>query len=151
MRKIFAKLMAEHMRRDERIFLLAADLGYGVLDDIFNEFPARVLNVGAAEQLMVCMAVGLALGGKIPVCYSISPFATDRPYGAIKLYLEHGRCNVKLVGVGRNRDYLDAGITHWESNNPLAVPVARPETGDELEVDVATMLLPGPFYLNLRK
>ena len=77
-RQRFTELLTEEMRQNEDIILLVGDVGYKVFDHLREEYPDRVINPGAAEQLMIGMAAGLAMDGKIPVCYSITPlFFTD--------------------------------------------------------------------------
>ena len=73
-RQRFTELLTEEMRQNEDIILLVGDVGYKVFDHLREECPDRVINPGAAEQLMIGMAAGLAMDGKIPVCYSITPF-----------------------------------------------------------------------------
>ena len=80
-RKEFVRLLHEEMKKNEKILFVIGDLGYGHFDKIREEFPDRVFNPGAAEQLMLGMAVGMAQEGCIPVCYSASAgwshWATD--------------------------------------------------------------------------
>lgn len=117
MRKQFAKMLYEAMSTDSRIFLLTADLGYGILDDIRRDFPDRAVNVGSCEQLMIGTAVGLANSGYVPVCYSITPFLLYRPFEMIRNYVNYEKLNVKLVGSGRDKDYSHDGITHWADDD----------------------------------
>lgn len=117
MRKEFAKKLHNAMKKDDRIFLITADLGYGVLNDIRNDFPKRAINIGSSEMLMVGIAVGLAQSGYIPVCYSITPFLLYRPFEMIRNYLNYEQINVKLVGSGRNDDYSHDGISHWSGDD----------------------------------
>ena len=70
MRNRFGQLLAESIAKDERIWVLTGDLGFGVLNKTREAAPDRAYNVGAAEQLMVGAAVGLAHNNKIPICYS---------------------------------------------------------------------------------
>ena len=100
------------MRINPDIFLLTADLGYKLWDDIIAEFPKRAMNVGASEQAMIDIAIGLAYDGKIPFCYSITPFLLFRPFEGIRTYVDYENLNVKLVGGGRNDDYHVDGISH---------------------------------------
>lgn len=113
MRRHFANYLAEEMRVNDSIFFLTADLGYGLFDNLIKEFPSRAINIGSSEQLMISMSTGLALSGKIPVVYSISPFLIFRPLEGIRNYLQHEKIPVKLVGSGRNRDYIHDGFSHW--------------------------------------
>lgn len=123
MRKLFGELIAEAMRSDDRIWLLTGDLGFFVLDKAREEFPERFCNVGAAEQLMLGTAVGLAQSGKIPICYSITPFVIFRPYEYLRNYLNHELCPVKLVGTGRDREYGHLGFSHWAEDADKALDV----------------------------
>ena len=112
MRRAFADELLKAMREDARIVLLTADLGYGMFDTLRAEMPDRFHNVGAAEQALIGAGVGLALAGKIPFCYSITPFLLYRPFELIRNYLDRERIPVRLVGSGRDRDYAHDGFTH---------------------------------------
>lgn len=112
MRFEFVNSLTAEMRKDSSIYVLLGDLGFGIFDSLREEFPERCINVGSSEQLMLGMATGLALEGKIPVCYSISSFLIYRPFEFIRNYLNHEKIPVKLVGSGRDQDYGEAGFTH---------------------------------------
>jgi transketolase len=117
MRREFAKKLYDAMKKDERIFLITADLGYGVLNDIRQDFAKRAINIGSSEMLMVGTAIGLAQSGYIPICYSITPFLLYRPFELIRNYLNYENVNVKLVGSGRDDDYAHDGISHWAGDD----------------------------------
>ena len=95
MRRRFQELLTEEMAKNEDIFLLVGDVGYRVFDHLREDYPDRVINPGAAEQLMIGMGVGLAMEGKIPVCYSITPFVLYRPFEFIRNYLHHEQIGLK--------------------------------------------------------
>ena len=80
MRKECASLLLESMVGNDDVRVITADLGFGILDQIRNAFPERFYNVGAAEQLMIGAAIGMAQEGVIPVCYSMSSFLLYRPF-----------------------------------------------------------------------
>lgn len=158
MRKRFGELIVQSMREDKRIWLLCGDLGFYVLDQAREEFPERFCNVGAAEQLMLGAAVGLAQSGLIPVCYSITPFVIFRPYEYLRNYLNHEKCPVKLVGTGRNQEYGHLGFSHWAEDANRALDVFKnieqymPET--EIELDKVWhqwLHSNSPSYLNLKR
>lgn len=158
MRRLFADLLHQEMQKNENIILLTGDLGYKLWDRIKTDFPKRFINPGSAEQLMVGMAVGLALEGKIPVVYSITPFLLYRPFEIIRNYANHEKIAIKLVGGGRNRDYGVAGYTHWAEEDSLvmqALPniiTSYPESNEEMESLFQDFLYnKKPHYLNLRK
>jgi transketolase len=100
------------MEVDDSLVVLLGDLGYGLFDDLREKFPDRCINFGASEQLMIGAAAGMAMSGKIPICYSITPFLLYRPFEFIRNYLQEEGLAVKLVGSGRDKDYKDAGYTH---------------------------------------
>ena len=51
MRKEFAKLLLERMKQDSDIYLVTADLGYGLWDEVRDNFPERFFNVGSSEMV----------------------------------------------------------------------------------------------------
>jgi transketolase len=116
-RREFVSLLINEMNKNEKIFLLTGDLGFGLFDDIRKDFPNRFINVGSCEQLMIGLAVGLSYEGWIPLCYSITPFLLYRPFEFIRNYLNHEIANVKLVGGGRNKDYKNLGFSHWAEDD----------------------------------
>jgi transketolase len=146
--------MAEH----KDIHVLLADVGYGMFDAIRDTYPDRFWNVGAAEQAMIGMGVGLALAGKIPICYSITSFLLWRPAELIRNYLHEERVPVVLVGSGRDCDYSDNGPTHWCEDDRQLLGIWTnitgwwPETVNELEYRLPGVLFAyEPTYINLRR
>ena len=117
MRHEFAKLLLSEMEVNDKIFLLTGDLGYGLFDEIINKFPNRFLNVGSSEQLMIGIAIGLYYESFIPICYSITPFLIYRPFELLRTYVNHENIPIKLVGGGRNKDYLTLGFSHWAEDD----------------------------------
>jgi len=158
MRKQYAELLNNEMKNNKDIVVLTADLGFGVLDIIRNNFPDRFYNVGAAEQLMIGAGIGLAEQKKIPICYSITPFLLYRPFEFIRNYINYEKINVKLVGAGRNKDYSHDGISHWADDDELIlgtltnIKIYKPETSENLNEQFLDFLYhDGPSYLNLRR
>ena len=76
--------MMEEMAADNRIVLITGDLGFGVLQPVWDRYPGRILNAGIAEQGMIGMAAGLASTGRIVLVYSIGNFPTLRPLEQIR-------------------------------------------------------------------
>ena len=112
MRKTFFEELTRHMRKNKSIYAITGDLGKGGFDIIAQEFPDRFINGGAAEQACLGMAIGLALEGKIPFFYSITPFLLYRPFELIRNYLVNEQIPVKLIGSGRDDDYKHDGPSH---------------------------------------
>ena len=112
MRGWFGRSLYMNMVVDPEIWLLTADLGYGLLDAHRDDFPERYINLGASEQTMIGAACGLALSGKIAVCYSITTFLLYRPFEWIRNYVNGEKIPVKLIGSGFDKDYEHDGFTH---------------------------------------
>lgn len=110
-RGYFAGALYDQMKENRDIYLLVGDLGFGMFDKIRDDFPDRFINCGASEQAMVGIAVGLALKGKKPFCYTITSFFM-RAAETITLYLGNEQIGVRLVGSGRNGDYKHDGESH---------------------------------------
>jgi transketolase len=158
MRKECIALLAEEMKTNSDIITVTADLGFGVLDPIKDGFPDRFHNVGAAEQLMIGIGIGLAEQGKIPVCYSMSSFLLYRPFEFLRNYVNAEYVPVKLIGSGRDKDYSHDGLTHWAHDDEqilAALPnikIYKPKSIEELErIWLDFINGPEPAYLNLTR
>ena len=158
MRNTFARLLHEEMSRNEQVRFITADLGYGIFDRVREDYYERSYNVGAAEQLMLGVGIGMAQEGLIPVCYSMSSFVLYRPFEFIRNYLNHEGANVKLVGSGRDRDYEHDGISHWAHDDEAVlasvpnVKIYKPKDVDQLvEMFPNFVNAEGPAYLNLKR
>jgi len=121
MRKTFFEELEKQMTVNEDIFALTGDLGYIGFDRIRAKFTNRFTNCGAAEIAMLDIAVGLASKGKIPFCYSITPFLILRPFETLRTYINHEKHHVILTGSGRDNDYKHDGISHGASDIPAVL------------------------------
>lgn len=146
------------MGKNDDIYLLTADLGMYVLDNIKKNFPERFFNTGAAEQLLVGAAIGLAENKKIAIAYTITPFVILRPFEMLRTYVNHESIPVKLVGCGRDKDYVHDGISHWAHDDeavlaPLKnIKFYKPETDEDLvAIFHEYMYSQEPCYLNLKR
>ena len=154
----FADTLYDEMAKNKDIWVLTGDVGYGVLDDIRDDFPDRYLNTGAAEQSLLDIGVGLAMSGKIPVCYSITSFLLYRGFETIRNYINYEKIPVILVGRGRDKDYANCGFSHWAEEDRAIMGVFRnivgywPKTNKEAS-DMIRVALRSKFpsYLNLSK
>ena len=157
MRKQLAEYLLKEMITNKDIFLVTGDLGYKLWDQIRDTFPDRFYNVGASEMAGVLICVGLALRGKIPIFYSISPFAIYRPFEAIHIYLHHEQIPVKIVSSGRDKNYKIDGYSHDASEikeimKPLNIEKFYPtETSDLTGTFNKFLYNKKPSYLNLIK
>ena len=153
MRRKFAVDLYELMKQDKNIALITADMGYGMFNKIRDELHDQFYNVGAAEQVAVTMAVGLALSGKIPVVYTITPFLIFRPFEAIRNYMDHESIPIMIVGSGRGQDYSKEGFSHDASDHEILkqfknINFVVPEESFNLHEIIYSGV---PTYLNLKR
>lgn len=124
-------------------------MGYG-----FFEPGERIINLEASEQAMIDIAVGLTLEGKTVFVYAITPHLF-RAFEGIRIYLSKEQVPVKLVGVGRDRDYGNLGFTHWGEDadkifKTLNIACYYPENESNLSSFLNFLLLNNaPSFLNL--
>jgi transketolase len=158
MRKEFAELLHKEMQSNQNIFCITADLGFGVLDAIKEDFPNNFSNCGASEMLMAGIVIGLTESGKTAIAYSISSFLLYRPFEMWRNYVSYEKIPVKLVGSGRDRDYSEDGISHWSEDSEIVlkalphIKIYKPNTIKELENQFNEFLYSKePAYLNLKR
>ena len=58
MRIAFVNTLFEQAKKNKKIILLTADLGFSVFEKFMAEMPRQYLNVGISEQNMAGMQVG---------------------------------------------------------------------------------------------
>ena len=156
-RKTFIRLLHNEMKVNEKIVLILGDLGYGHFDKIREEFPDRVFNPGAAEQLMLGMACGMSMEGKLPVCYSMTPFILYRPFEVIRTFINHEKIPMILAAAGRDKDYASAGWSHWATDDKIHLSgfkniVQLWPTEETLESEFSNIInCTLPLYLNLKR
>jgi transketolase len=154
----FAAELYEWMSKDKDIWLIVGDLGYKVFDYHFRDFPDRCINTGAAEQAMMGIGVGLALEGKKPFVYSITPFLLWRPAETIRNYINHEKIPVRLVGSGRDQDYAHDGFSHYAGDDADLLynwrniqPYWPSDLAEVRQVGTAMALGTVPAYINLTR
>ncbi len=158
MRPKFSEELEKQMELNDKIFVLTGDLGYGMWNKIRDKFPDRFINTGAAEHSLLGIASGLALEGKIPFVYSITPFLIYRPFEVLRTYIDHENIPVKLIGSGRDKDYEHDGFSHDASDvkkflDPLLnIKQYYPESPDEIPGLIENViLLNSPVFVSLKR
>jgi transketolase len=157
MRREFFQKLLEEMNKNDQIYAISIDLGYGGFDAIQHYHPKRFINTGAAEQGAFDMACGLALSGKIPFIYTITPFIY-RGFETLRTYINHDKLNVKIVGSGRDKDYAHDGFSHYAGDDKKImktmsnIKMCHPDSVDEMKDIVDKMIIDdNPYYLNLKR
>lgn len=158
MRGWFAYELCQQMKKNKDIILLTGDLGYKVFDTIREELSDQFYNTGAAEQAMMGIACGLAISGKIPIVYSITPFLLYRPFETLRTYVNHEKLSVILVGSGRDDDYKHDGFSHYAGDDKQIIktltnirchwPEAKEDIPELLEIVLKDNK---PCYINLKR
>ena len=91
MRDRFATVASQLLDEDERVAVVLAEISM----DRFRatgapaRHPARVINVGIREQLLVNVAAGMALEGMRPIAHTFAPFLVERAFEQVKLGFSH--------------------------------------------------------------
>lgn len=157
-RAYFAECIYKEMKKNKNIHVIINDLGYKMWDKIRNDFPDRFISVGAAEQTLIGVAVGLALSNKIPIVYSITTFLLYRPFETIRNYVNNEKIPVKLIGAGRDRDYIRDGFSHWSEDDKQIMKIFKniksywPNDKNDISKLVDEMLKNDkPYYINLKR
>ena len=125
MRSLFNRTLVDIARKDERIYMVLADIGYGEIEPFAEAFPGRFFNCGVAEQNMTGVACGIAMEGNIAVTYSIANFPTLRPLEQIRNDVCYHNANVKIVIIGGGLAYGALGVSH-QATEDIAIMRALP-------------------------
>lgn len=156
MRKAFVQTLHKLAKRNKKIMLLTADLGFSVFEDFMKELPEQYLNMGIVEQHMTGFAAGLAIEEKIPFVYSIVPFSTMRNFEQIRNDICYQNLNVKIVGVGAGYSYGPYGHTHHGLEDLGILRTLHNITiftpGDPVETEIVvqeSIKIIGPVYIRL--
>jgi transketolase len=153
MRSLFNKVLVDIARKDERIWMVLADIGYGEIEPFRDAFPGRWYNCGVAEQNMTGVACGVAMEGNIAITYSIANFPTLRCLEQIRNDVCYHDANVKIVIIGGGLAYGPLGVSH-QATEDIAIMRALPNMVvfcpcdfAEAEAGVHAMIAHnGPFY-----
>ncbi|HLC04031.1 MAG TPA: transketolase C-terminal domain-containing protein [Anaerolineales bacterium] len=158
-REAYGRALAAYGAENPEVVVLDADTSSSTLSHFFAEaFPDRFFNVGIAEPCLVDVAVGLALGGKIPFANAFAALISLRAAEQVRTSVCYGRTNVKLAaGYAGLSDFKD-GPTH-NAIMDLAVMRAMPEMtvivpADAVETSKWVKVVAeydGPVYLRLSR
>ena len=156
MRKSFIETITKLATTNKNIYLLTADMGFGLVEPFANAHPDRFINVGVAEQNMIGIAAGLALSGKRVFCYSISNFPTLRCLEQIREDVCYPNLPVCIVAGNTGLVYGALGSSHHATEDIAimrSLPnmiVVSPGDAEETGLAVRAIVKKGvPSYLRL--
>jgi transketolase len=158
-REGYGRALAEYGQVNPRVVVLDADTSSSTFSSFFAaRFPDRFFNVGIAEPCMVDMAVGFALGGKIPFVNGFAALLSLRALEQIRTCVCYARTNVKLAASYAGLSDFKDGPTHYAMTD-LAIMRALPEMTVIVAADAAEAArwvplvaeLDGPAYLRLSR
>jgi transketolase len=158
MRNAFADELGKLGDDDDRVVMLAGDIGNRLFDNFKERHPTRFFNCGVAEANMTGLAAGLAMNGLRPITYTITPFVTTRCLEQIRTDICYHDVPVTIVAVGAGLAYAGLGPTHHACED-IAFLRALPNMivmcpGDPWEVRAAlraVMKQDGPAYIRMGK
>lgn len=156
MRDSFINSIYSVTKDNQDVLCIVGDIGAFLLRNYIRDFPSNFFNLGTAEQNMIGVAAGLAMSGKIPFVYTITPFVTSRVYEQVKDDVCYNEANVKLVGIGSGVSYGTMGSTHHSLEDiaimtalPNMVVISPSDPKEAQEAIFAAAKYVGPTYIRL--
>ena len=158
-RDAYAKALEDMAERDRRVCVVINDsLSSAKMKDFKAKYPARFVNVGIAEQIMVGVGNGLANGGMIPYLCGASCFLTARAMEQIKVDMAYSKANVRICGMSSGMAYGQLGPTHHSiedlawirilPNMTVIVPADPVETAAAMQYSLDHV---GPMFLRISR
>lgn len=144
-------------REHENVVVLDADLACSTMTEKFAKaFPERFFNMGIAEQNLIDVGCGLALGGKVPFVSTFAMFAVGKAWEQVRNSAGHMLANLKICathsGISLGEDAAthqileDLAITRVIPGMTVLVPSDGPETEAIIR---AAYAYEGPVYVRL--
>jgi transketolase len=126
-REAYGKALAELGKTNKNLVVLDADLSKSTKTAEFAKvFPERFINVGIAEQNMVCVAAGLATVGKTVFCSSFAMFAAGRAFEQVRNSIAYSGLPVTIAATHSGVTVGEDGATH-QAVEDIAIMRAIPE------------------------
>jgi transketolase len=156
-REAFGNALLRIAEEDQNVIGIGADttksMGMGPMG---KKYPARVFNIGIAEQNMMAVAAGLAATGMQVFAGSYAPFTCMRACEQVRTFIAYPNLNVKIVGgLGglsgnvegvTHQGLEDIGIMRAIPNMKIVVPADAAAT-EVITREIAKV--DGPVYLRL--
>lgn len=158
-RDSYGEALIELGEKYKDIVVLDADLATATKTIGFkNKYPERFFDVGIAEQNMMGMAAGLALGGKIPFVSTFAIFASGRAYDQVRNGICYSNLNVKIAATHAGITVGEDGASH-QSLEDIALMRAIPNLmvlspSDDVQTKYLleeAVKYKGPVYIRLAR
>lgn len=156
MQKAYIMALYELVKKDKNIISLLSDSGTEYDELLKREFPEQCVNLGIAEENLVGVASGMAIGGLIPFVYTSGAFLAYRAFEFIRDDVCFQNLNVKIVGMGSGLSWSTLGPSHHTTEDISALralpnltilsPASPKEVGKAVE---AAYAIEGPVYIRL--
>ena len=155
----YGHALVELGKKNPNVVVLGADLTGSTRCNWFkDEFPDRFIQVGIAEQNMICIAAGLSLVGKVPFASTYSVFCPGRNWDQIRISIAYNKANVKFTGAHAGVSVGADGATH-QGLEDIAITRCLPNMTvlapcDSIETKKATIAageMEGPVYLRFAR
>ncbi len=140
----------------KEIVALGADITGSVNVSLFKEaFPERFFSIGIAEQNIMGVAAGLALGGKVPFAATYGVFSALRTTDQVRISVCYNNLPVKIGGAHAGISVGPDGATH-QALEDIAIMRVMPNMTvlspcDATQTKIATIAsveqVPGPAYI----
>ncbi len=99
--------------KDKNIAVVSADLAESTRVHYFaKKYPERFVEVGVAEQSLMGVAAGLALGGKTVFASSFAVFSPGRNWDQLRVSVCYSKANVKIVSTHTGLSVGEDGASH---------------------------------------
>jgi transketolase len=156
-REAYGKALAELILKDDKIFVLDADLSKSTkTSDAQSAKPERHFNMGIAEGNMMGVAAGIATGGNTVFVSSFAMFAAGRAFEQVRNSICYPKLNVKICATHAGITLGEDGASH-QSVEDIALMRSIPnmkviQPCDEIEtkqVIEAISKIDGPVFVRL--
>jgi transketolase len=158
-RDAFGETLLALGQTNKDIVVVSADLAESTRTHHFaKKYPQRFFEAGVAEQNMLGVAAGLALGGKIAFAASFGVFSPGRNWDQLRISVCYSQANVKIVSThsglavgadGASHQALeDVAITRCLPNLTVIAPIDYEQTKKAVR-EIAKFN--GPVYLRLAR
>ena len=158
MRNSLRDALLEIKQKDDGLYLIVGDIGFGVFEEFEEKYKDDYLNIGICEANMIGVSAGMAMTGFTPIVYTIVPFLTMRCFEQIRVDIAMHNQKVILIGVGGGLAYGNLGPTHHSFEDITLMSMlpklnvyspSQPSEGKEC-LDMA-LSYDGPSYIRLGK